>query len=282
MKKISVIIPTYNRSFLLSVTLNSLRAQNIPKEDFEVIIADDGSSDNTKDILEEYYRWLDIKYLYQEDKGFRVAKARNMGIASINSELCIFVDSGIYLDQNCLAEHIRLHSEEKWDVLIGNVYGFSSKQDYRFSLREKIRSTGIVATLKECVSSASYIDTRIAHYDKYGGNISHLPAPWVFFWTCHVSVTAEMLKKVNGFDEMFTSWGAEDLELGYRLFCAGASFHFAQNARSLHYPHDHDPSENKRSDKNNLEYFHRKHNNNITKLLTKVHIMEINDRLLSV
>ncbi len=281
MKKISVIIPTYNRSFLLSVTLNSLCDQTLPSEEFEVIVADDGSSDNTREILEEYYRWLDIKYQYQEDKGFRVAKARNMGIASAEAPLCLFVDSGVYLDRKCLEEHIRLYEQEKWDVVIGNVYGFSSKQDYRFSLRERLSEIGIGATLRECVDTGSYKDTRIPHYEKYGGDISRLPAPWVFFWTCHVAVSTEMLKKAGCFDEAFTSWGAEDLELGYRLFCQGAKFHFGQETISLHYPHDHDPKEQKKSDRNNLEYFHHKHNNDVTKLLTEIHIMEINDRLLT-
>lgn len=281
MKKISVIIPTYNRSFLLSVTLNSLRDQTIPVQDFEVIIADDGSSDNTKVILEEYYRWLDIKYCYQEDKGFRVAKARNMGIKKAESEICIFVDAGVYLEKNALEEHIRLHSVEKWDVVIGNVYGFSSKQDYRISLREGIYSAGISETLKKCITTGSYTDMRLPHYDKYGGNISNLPAPWVFFWTCHVSVTTKMLKKVGCFDEAFTSWGAEDLELGYRLFCQGARFHFSRDAISMHYPHEQDPKTQKKSDKNNLEYFHHKHNNTVTKLLTEIHIMEINDKLIN-
>lgn len=281
MKKISVIIPTYNRSFLLSVTLESLRNQTMPFEDFEVIIADDGSSDNTREILEEYYRWLDIKYYYQEDKGFRVAKARNMGIDNAESEICIFVDSGVYLEKNALEEHIRLHSEENWDVVIGNVYGFSSKQDYRFSLREKIQSIGISSTLRECISTNSYIDTRILHYEKYGGDISALPAPWVFFWTCHVSVRTDLIRKVGGFDEAFTSWGAEDLEFGYRLFCQGASFHFGKEAISMHFPHDHDSNEKKKSDRKNLEYFHRKHNNMVTQLLTEIHIMEINDRLIT-
>lgn len=280
MKKISVIIPTYNRSDLLAVTLDSLCVQTLSKDEYEVIVVDDGSSDNTKDVIKVYYDKLNLKYFYQEDRGFRVAKARNMGIEHAEADICVFVDSGVYLEEKCLEEHMRIHKESGNEVIIGNVYGFSTKQDYRFSLKEKIEEVGISATLSECIETSAYPDTRIPYYKKYNMDISVLPAPWVFFWTCHVSVMTSMLREVNGFDEMFTSWGAEDLELGYRLFEQGAGFCFASETRSLHYPHEHKSAEKKKSDRNNLEYFHRKHSNDTTKLLTQMHIMEINDHLL--
>ncbi len=281
MKKISVIIPTYNRSLLLSITLKSLREQTLPIRFFEVIVADDGSSDNTKEIVENFRSELDLKYCYQEDKGFRVAKARNMGIAKAETKICLFVDSGVYLDRKCLEEHIRLHEEEKHNVVIGNVYGFTSSKVNKTDLKNAIATRGVKYALEKCIVKNEYADRRIPHYEKYGGNINNIPAPWVFFWTCHVSVTTERLREIGGFDEAFTSWGGEDIELGYRLYCNGSKFYVGKNAISLHYPHEHDSNEQKKSDKENLDYVHRKHNTEITKMLTEIHIMDINDKLLS-
>ena len=77
---ISVIIPTYNRSTLLKKTLDSLSIQSLNNDQYEVIVVDDGSSDNTAVIVDSFKTKLNISYYFQEDRGFRVAKARNIGI----------------------------------------------------------------------------------------------------------------------------------------------------------------------------------------------------------
>ena len=75
--KISVIIPTYNREKLISKTIESVLQQTYKVD--EIIIIDDGSIDNTKDIVNTYSsNHHNIKYIYQENKG--VSKARNHGI----------------------------------------------------------------------------------------------------------------------------------------------------------------------------------------------------------
>jgi glycosyltransferase involved in cell wall biosynthesis len=86
--EISVIIPTYNRSKLLCYTLNSLVKQSLPKDRYEVIICDDGSHDDTAQITEKYKSFLNIKYVFQEDKGYRPASARNNGIKLASGKVC--------------------------------------------------------------------------------------------------------------------------------------------------------------------------------------------------
>ena len=93
----TVIVPTYNRRRLLELTLDSLAGQDLPRDRFEVLVVDDGSSDDTADVVREFEDRLDLRYFYQPDEGYRVARARNVGIRHARGEICVFVDSGVLL-----------------------------------------------------------------------------------------------------------------------------------------------------------------------------------------
>ncbi len=84
---VSVIIPTYNRGWILKEAIDSVLAQDFL--DFELIVVDDGSNDNTPDILEAYQE--DIIIVRQNNKG--VSAARNRGIASASGDFIAFLDS---------------------------------------------------------------------------------------------------------------------------------------------------------------------------------------------
>lgn len=84
---ISVIIPTYNRANYLSEAIDSVLAQTY--KNYEIIVVDDGSTDNTRKVLEKYSN--KIRYIYQENKG--PSAARNNGIKNAKGELIAFLDS---------------------------------------------------------------------------------------------------------------------------------------------------------------------------------------------
>ncbi|MBW2252437.1 MAG: glycosyltransferase family 2 protein, partial [Deltaproteobacteria bacterium] len=84
---VTVIIPTYNRGWILKEAIDSVLSQDF--EDFELIVVDDGSTDNTCDILDGYAR--DIIVLRQDNRG--VSAARNAGIAFASGHFIAFLDS---------------------------------------------------------------------------------------------------------------------------------------------------------------------------------------------
>ena len=86
---LSVIIPTYNNGHFIRFALKSLFLQTYPEESMEIIVIDDGSTDNTKEVLEEYRG--EIVYIYQENKG--IASARNTGMSMAKGEIITFLDS---------------------------------------------------------------------------------------------------------------------------------------------------------------------------------------------
>jgi glycosyltransferase involved in cell wall biosynthesis len=84
---VSVVIPTYNRALFVSEAIDSVLAQTFT--DYEIIVVDDGSTDNTQEVLKRYENW--IKYIYQENSG--VSAARNAGINSSTGFWLAFLDS---------------------------------------------------------------------------------------------------------------------------------------------------------------------------------------------
>ena len=89
--KVSVIIPTYNRAYLISRAINSVLNQTY--QDFEIIIVDDGSTDNTEEVIKEFQEKDErIKYIrHKNNKG--EAAARNTGIKAAKNEYISFQDS---------------------------------------------------------------------------------------------------------------------------------------------------------------------------------------------
>ncbi|HNT36945.1 MAG TPA: glycosyltransferase family A protein, partial [bacterium] len=105
---ISVIIPTYNRADLLSQSLESLVGQSLPKDQFEVIVIDDGSSDNTSDVCRNFSQRLPLRYYRQKNSG--ISAAKNMGVFASCGPILLFFDDDDVADPDLLTEHIRTHS----------------------------------------------------------------------------------------------------------------------------------------------------------------------------
>lgn len=266
---ISIIIPTYNRSELLEATLQTLVQQTFPKSCFEVIVADDGSSDNTREVVERFIDILSIQYCFQDDLGFRAAAARNMGIKRANAPICVFLDTGMLVAPNFVEAHLQAHQKQPGaTAVVGYAYGFGVEEQDRQQLIDHIDIMNMKATIESLKSKGVLSDIRESKfYQLYGDNLSEQPAPWVLYWTCNVSFSTDALRNIQGFDEEFRSWGLEDIELAYRLFQSGATFVLAREAEAVHYPHERNDAENERTDFENKQYFHRKYHNQVSELL---------------
>lgn len=279
---LSVIIPTYNRAQLVEKTLASLQRQTLPSGAIDVVVVDDGSSDETKQVVTSFERTLSLKYVYQADLGFRVARARNLGIRLAESDICVFIDSGVVLERGCLEAHLHAHRQAAGPLaLIGYVLGFSQVADRSGMLLELLHRHGGDAVFAELQRRSEHADIREPIYTRYRDGIGSLPAPWVFFWTCNVSVDRASLLRVGGFDERYTSWGCEDVDLGHALHAAGVPIALCRAATSLHYPHAKDRGENVRTSSLNRRYLHAKYGTRATELLLTRRCMEVNDVLLA-
>ncbi len=267
--KCSVIIPTYNRATLLRHTLESLARQSLPSNDFEVLVVDDGSSDSTADMVESFRERLNLHYFFQEDEGWRPAKARNVGIANAAGSICVLIDSGVLLHSGCLAAHVASHEEAEVPVAVcGYVYGFNADNEDAKAITNTIDFSDPDETIERMEATNQWLDVREGFYAKYTDNFHDLPAPWIVFWTSNVSVETALVRAVEGFDEAFQCWGGEDLDFGYRLYNAGARIILNRQASSIHCPHSKSFADNNRLAINNYRYMAAKYGTPIIELLT--------------
>lgn len=270
--QLTLIIPTFNRSALLETTLCSALRQSVDQNVFEVIVVDDGSEDNTAEMVLTYSSKLNIRYVYQENKGRRVSLARNTGIELALGEICLFLDSGMLMASDFIAEHIKLHQESTTPVIqLGYIYGFSSDNFGIDQLKPLIHFDDVDRSISYFKEHQIFIDHREPFYLKYRYDLSLLPAPWVFFWSGNVSVKKSELIAVGMFDINFDpNWGMEDIDLGYRLFKVGIKTIVNRNAGAIHYPHDRNNEDNQIERVINEAYFHKKFNTAETELYLQV------------
>ncbi len=116
MPQVSVIIPTYNRSVVLPMAIDSVLNQTY--KDFEIIVVDDGSSDNTREVVAGYAsRHAQIRYVWQENK--KQAAARNFGIQLAKGEYIAFLDSDDTWMSTKLGQQVVILNQE---ASVGMVY----------------------------------------------------------------------------------------------------------------------------------------------------------------
>ena len=258
--KISAVIPTYDRRELLRRTLRALQAQTLPKEQFEVVVVDDGGSDDSEAVVREFAATLNIKFFWQEDKGFRAGKARNIGTAIAEGDYIVYLDSGVLVATTTLQEHLNIHEcSTRPTVIIGYVYGFEVDNGLVGTLCAQCDDRDVDGTIRR-FQQLHALDIRQRQYDELGEDISQWPAPFDILWTCHVSAEREELLRAGLFDERFNTWGGEDVDLGVRLFLNDNLFILAKSAASFHWPTLKDTEDLKEKSAIAARKIHRKYN----------------------
>lgn len=188
--KLSVVIPSFNSLHFLRKTIAALEKQDIPFSDFEVVIIDDASTDNTWEFLQNYPGPLNIKPLRNETNLGR-ARTRNRGIHASSGDLILFIDADI---EPAADDFLRAHLEAQSPGPQISVGSFKYHPDFRKSGLHRYR-------------------------EKRGGmkfkNSANIPGR--YFSTCNASVPKAVLLDEGGFDDRFVQYGGEDLELGHRL-----------------------------------------------------------------
>lgn len=232
----SVVIPTYNRSAKLRRTLETMTEQDIDPSRFEVIVADDGSSDDTVDVVKSFAGRLRLKYHFQEDEGFRAGAARNGGARLAAAPLLVFLDSGTLAGPGLVRGHLAAHpAGGQRRAVIGYCYGYDAFREDLWVPPEfdTLRPAEIVRQYRD---NAEFRDVREIDYARFGDVPMKWPIPWFFFFTMNCSVPVEDFWAVGGFDEMFRSWGVEDIELGYRLYHGGSAIVLNRDAWTIEVP----------------------------------------------
>ncbi len=130
MAKISVIIPAYNSQQFIGETLESLLRQTL--KDIEVIIVNDGSTDGTQDIIDEYASKYDIFKPYIQENG-GVSSARNFGLEKATGEYVVFLDADDYYSDGSLEAFYKKAKQTDADIIIGRLATFGNDKPITFN-----------------------------------------------------------------------------------------------------------------------------------------------------
>lgn len=206
--KASICIPSYNRRNLLLATLRSLDEQTAPADSYEVIVADDGSTDGSTEALAQLKTRYRLRWVSQQNAG--PAAASNTAARLAENEVLIFLDA----DQICAPEMVAVHleaHEREGNVFVQGLYPLAA--GYR------ARGASLLYE-KSLLSALAPLDRR------------HPASPHM--WSAQVSVRRQAWEQVGGFDAGFREYGGEDTDFGLRIASLGIPFIFEPRALSYH------------------------------------------------
>jgi hypothetical protein len=209
--KISLIITTYNWKEALALSLKSALAQK--QKPFEIIVADDGSDDDTAELIRKIAvrASLPIIHSWQEDKGFRLSASRNKAIARASGDYIVLVDGDIVQEKHFIHDHARFAHD---GFFVQGTRVLLNKELAQKVLREQslIRSfcTKGVENKKNCIRSG-FLANLFSFKSKKTQGVR----------TCNFAFWRQDAIAINGFNEEFVGWGREDSEFTARLLNYG-------------------------------------------------------------
>jgi glycosyltransferase involved in cell wall biosynthesis len=213
---ISILLATYNWPQALKLCLESLATQD--DQDFEIIIADDGSTESTKQIIVDFEKshLIPITHLWQDDQGFRKTKILNQAIAHAKGDYLVFLDGDCITQPDFVSRHRAL--AEKGYLVTGS----------RVLLNEKFTQE----LLRWPIWSFNKFRSRLLRERLSGGINKYWPIKiklgnghWrdykKFVWRrikgCNMACWKTDAQAIDGFDETMTGWGHEDADFVFRL-----------------------------------------------------------------
>jgi glycosyltransferase involved in cell wall biosynthesis len=221
----SVIVTSYNQSRTLELLLHSLSRQTL--KDFECVIADDGSSDGTKEICEKWAKLpgsFAIRFVTQPDEGYRKSKILNQAIQQCKGDYLVFLDGDVIIEKHFVEDHFRLRKprsfvcgrrvelgpEVSQEIKPGWIYGNTFDSPFltgRLFLSALKKDT---QNFKRCVRVTSPF---LRDWLGYKGPTDLLGS--------NFSIWKADLESVNGFNEAMEAYWGEDGDLFIRLRNSG-------------------------------------------------------------
>lgn len=160
--KLSIIIPAYNSEKFIEKCLLSCLNQDIPHNEYEIIVVDDGSTDNTKNIvLSMKEKYNNIQYFYQENAA--QGAARNNGLTNSSGKYVWFVDSDDWIEHNCIGTIINKLEEYKLTAVL---VGHATKYSEELSIWEKFDDNKLCSGKELISNNKFYISPTYAIWDK--------------------------------------------------------------------------------------------------------------------
>jgi glycosyltransferase involved in cell wall biosynthesis len=197
--KATIQLCTYNRARLLGRVLDACFEQTFPSSQYEVVLVNDGSTDETPAVIASAQARATCPFTVVGRPNGGLAKARNSGLERSTGERIILIDDDVLPLPNFVEEHMRSHASHPKAIVRGGA-----------------------------VNVDTFDDLPLAQWNfrNYSGN---------YFWTTNVSVPLATLRAAGGFNEAFAEYGWEDIDVGLRLRFAGVKAVFNPRALVYHF-----------------------------------------------
>lgn len=246
----SVVMPTFNKKERLGLALESFKYQTVNRDDFEVIVVDDGSTDETEVLFRTLDYAFNVRYLRKQNEGRSVA--RNTGIRAAKGEIVIFCDDDLIVGPKFIEMHIKAHNGREDGVVHGLIYNLpylkffknpETAETYEAISEEQLEMLKTFIIKRERIGYIEEIhaQSKMTLLEKVIKSIATHDIhelKWLYFTGGNVSCKKSLMEEVALFDSSFgKEWGSEDFELGYRLYLKGANFIYAPEAYNYHMMH---------------------------------------------
>jgi glycosyltransferase involved in cell wall biosynthesis len=212
---LSVVIPTYNRQDVLRRTLSGYLAQTSPNLIREIVVVDDGSTDETRSVVEQMRQLsaFPLQYCWQTNSG--PAAARNRGMERVTTPLALFADDDMIPHPDLVATHARQHQQnpESSVAVLGRVKWWP-----------ELRPTPFM----EWYGNAGPLFA-------FGQFRKNRELDFQYLYSCNLSLKTRFFTAFGRFDESFHMAAYEDTELGFRLSKAGLRLLYSPQAVAYHY-----------------------------------------------
>ncbi|HZP63023.1 MAG TPA: glycosyltransferase [Terriglobales bacterium] len=212
---LTVVIPTYNRHEILRRTLHGYLDQSAVELLRELLVVDDGSTDDTRSVVAEIQRVapFPVQYIYQPNRG--PAAARNNGIRQVKTWLLLLTDDDMVPDRNVVRAHVQRHEQhpQSSTAVLGLV-----------KWAAELNPTPFMKWYAEAGPLFAY-----GHFKK------RRELDFWNFYSCNLSLKTEFLNAGGTFNEAFKSAAYEDTDLGFRLSKAGLRLLYEPSALTYHY-----------------------------------------------
>lgn len=213
---ISVIVTTYNWPGALGAVLESLASQSYA--DYQVVVADDGSGPETARVVERAAAGdREVLHVWQEDRGFRAAAARNRAVAASSGDYLVFLDGDCLVRPDFVRRHAELAAPGRFTA--GNRILLSRPFSERLLETREGAWRGTAWPAARLRGDINRLLPLLRLPD--GAWRDRRPQRWQGVKTCNLGLWRSDFLAVNGLDEAYQGWGYEDSDLAIRLIRQG-------------------------------------------------------------
>ncbi len=226
----ALVIATYNWPKALRLCLESVLRQTVLPN--EIIIADDGSGEDTQFLVEHYQHLFGVPviHVWQPDEGYQLSRIRNKAFSALKSQYVIQIDGDLILHPQFIADHLAAARPNKFisgtRALLNETATQKILAGKSFSHPINIQTTGKPYN----AIRSRHLSTVLRLFQRSKKNLH-------FVLGCNMAFWKTDLQKVNGYNEAFVGWGKEDNDIAARLLNAGVALRFLKFGGVVYHLH---------------------------------------------